>query len=208
MTLTISLLLQYRNRQPWYEEWLYIILNSPILWAIVTLAILYVIFKRNKKDFHSHWNTLIPNFKYLSRDFYAELKKELHAHEIKGIRTSFVSLKEGGVTSSRRLYLRVEWKSYQYDMCCAPFGDGLFLSSWLVYKTSIGQILVNRIPFIGGWLVRRFYKVTYYKIDTASMFMTYCHNSMLKVADDITKESGIRIDDADRKPILKDIFKR
>ena len=40
------------------------------------------------------------------------------------------------------------------------------------------------------------------------MFMTYCHNALLKVADDITKESGTKISKEDRKPILKDIFKR
>jgi len=211
MLLTIISLQQkyyYRQRRAWYEDLFDILLNIPWLYVLIGLIILFFILRRTKKDFHSHWNTLIPNFKYLSKDFYAEFKKELLNHNIKGIRTSFVSLKEGGIASSRRLYLRVEWKNYQYDMCCAPFGDGLFLSSWLIYKTSIGQIIISRIPFIGGWLERKFYRVTYYKIDTASMFMTYCHNAMLKVADDITKDSGVRIKEEDRKPILKDIFKR
>lgn len=200
-------LLQYRRR-PWYEEILYELDKIPWLLILLAILILFFFFKKNKKNFHSHWNTLIPDFKYLSKDFYAELKKELLSHDIKGISTSFVSLKEGGIASSRRLYLRVEWKNYQYDMCCAPFGDGLFLSWWLVYKTSIFQMLISRIPFIGKWLERKLFPITYYKIDTASMFMTYCHNAMLKVADNITKEKGIRIDDSDRKPILKDIFKR
>ena len=200
-------LLQYRNR-PWYEELLNLVVDLPWLYILLAVIVLFIIFKRNKKEFHSHWSTLIPNFKYLSKDFYAQLKEELLSHDIKGISTSFVSLKEGGVASSQRLYLRVEWKNYQYDMCCAPFGDGLFLSSWLLYKTSIGQILISRIPFIGGWLVRKFYRVTYYKIDTASMFMTYCHQAMLKVADNITKNEGVRIIDSERKPVLKDIFKR
>ena len=201
------LLLQSYN-QSWYEKLLAIIVNLPWLYIIVGIIILLLILKRTQKSFHSHWNTLIPNFKYQSKDFYAELKKELLSHDIKGIKTSFVTLKEGGMASSRRLYLRIEWKNYQYDFCCAPFGDGLFLSSWLLYKTSVGQIIVSRTPFVGNWLTKKLYPVTYYKVDTASMFMTYCHNAVLKVTDDITKDSGIRISEADRKPLLKDIFKR
>ena len=200
-------LFQYRRR-PWYEDVLNIFNDFLWLYVLLAIIILIALLKRSTKEYHSHWNVLIPNFKYLSKDFYAQLKEELLSHEIKGIKASFVSLKEGSVGSSKRLYLRVEWKNYQYDMCCAPFGDGMFLSSWLLYKTSFGQKLLNKIPFIGGWLVRKFYRMTYYKIDTASMFLKYCHNSMLKVADDITKESGVRINDSDRKPILKDIFKR
>lgn len=198
---------QYRQKRPWYDEYIFDNI-SVTLTFLVLLLILYLILKRTKKDFHSHWNTLIPSFSYLSKDFYAQFKRELLSHGIEGVTTSFVSLKEGGIVSSKRMYLRILWKNYQYDLCCAPFGDGLFLSSWLMYRTSVGQIIISRIPFIGGWLIRKFYKITYYKIDTASMFQTYCHQAMLKIADEITKESGIRISDIDRKPILKDIFKR
>ncbi|WP_323787704.1 hypothetical protein [Psychroserpens sp.] len=201
------LLIQYRKRE-WYEDYLHALEQVPWIFILIGIVILFIVLRRTKKEFHSHWNTLIPNFTYLSKDFYAQFKKELLSHGIEGVTTSFVSLKEGGITSSKRLYLRILWKNYQYDVCCAPFGDGLFLSSWLMYRTSVWQIIISHIPFIGGWLIRKFYKITYYKVDTASMFMTYCHQTVLKITDEITKESGIRISDADRKPILKDIFKR
>tara|TARA_R110002051_G_scaffold2660_1_gene14257 strand:- start:4860 stop:5465 length:606 start_codon:yes stop_codon:yes gene_type:complete len=193
---------------PWYNEFSQLFRNINYIYIIVVIFILYLILSRTKKEFHSHWNTLIPEFKFQSKEFYSLLKKEILSKQIHGIRTTNAVLREGGVASSSRLYLRIHWKNYQYDICCAPFGDGLFLSSWLVYKTSIGQILISKIPFIGGYLQRKFYKITYYKIDSASMFMTYCHNALLKVADDITKESGTKISKEDRKPILKDIFKR
>jgi len=200
----MNTILQYRRSVEWYEY----VFELPWLYILITFIIIFWIFKRTKKDVHSHWNTLIPEFKYSSKDFYKHLKQELLTHQIKGLRTAFVSLKEGGPVSGNRLYLRIEWKEYRFDTCCAPFGDGLFLSWWCIYKTPIGKILLERIPFIGGWLSRRLYRITYYKIDTASMLMTYCHQSILKVADEITKESGIRINDDDRKPILKDVFKR
>lgn len=201
------ILFQYR-KQPWHEEYLNFFGEGTWLYTLLVLLIIFFILRRTKKEFHSHWNTLIPDFTYLSKDFYAQFKKELLSHGIESISTSFVTLSEGGITSSKRMYLRILWKNYQYDICCAPFGDGLFLSSWVLYRTSIGQLIISRIPFMGGWLTRRLYKITYYKIDTASMFQTYCHQTMMKILDEITKDSVIRISDADRKPILKDIFKR
>jgi hypothetical protein len=201
------LLLQFRQRV-WYEDYLHMLSKLPWIYIIIGIIILIIILKKTKKEFHSNWNTLIPDFEYLSKDFYAQFKKELLSHGIEGISTSFVTLKEGGVVSSRRLYLRVSWKSYHYDVCCAPFGDGLFLSSWTIMRISMSQRIIRRIPFIGRWLERKFYRITYYKIDTASMFMTYCHQTMMTILDDITKECGYRIKEADRKPILKDIFKR
>jgi hypothetical protein len=40
------------------------------------------------------------------------------------------------------------------------------------------------------------------------MLMTYCHKSALKVIDDITDDKGVRLSQADRKPILNEIFMR
>ena len=100
-------------------------------------------------------------------------------------------------------------KKYQYDICAAPFGDGFFVSWWLLDRASWIQILIRLIPFIGSWLVRKLYPITYYKIDTASMFMTYAQASVLKVIKDITNDKGVRaLSEAERKPILNDIFKR
>lgn len=179
------------------------------LYGLIAFIIFRLIFKAVIKTPHSNWNTLIDGFNYSSEEFYKRLKVELHSQGIKKISTHFVFLKEGGVFSSRRTYLRVEWKSYQYDICAAPFGKGFFISWWLLYKNSFWQIFIAKIPFIGSWLDRKWFPITYYKIDTASMFMTYAQNSVLKVIDVISKEKGLRsLTENERKPILKDIFKR
>lgn len=181
----------------------------PILQVLILLLILLAIFRRTVKEAHSNWNTLINGFNYSTKEFYELLSKELKSHDIKGIRTHNVFLPEGGIFSSNRLYLRVRWKEYQYDICAAPFGEGFFVSWWLLYKNSFGKMLVNRIPFIGRWLVSRFYRITYYKQDTGSMFMSYAQTSVLKVIDDITKEKGVRsLSEEERKPVMRDIFKR
>ena len=88
--------------------------------------------------------------------------------------------------------MQVIWKNYEYSIYGAKFGHGFFISWWLLYKNSIWKILISRIPVIGDWLAQKLYPVTYYRIDTASMFMTYAQRSVLKVIDDITKEKGSR----------------
>ncbi len=180
-----------------------------LIYLILIILILKFIFSRTLKNYHSRWNTLLDEFNFSTQEFYKLLGEELQNQGIKSIKTKQVSLKEGNALSSRRTYLRATWKDYQYDICAAPFGNGFFISWWLLYKNSFGLILVSKIPFVGGWLARKLYPVTYYKIDTASMFMTYAQTAVLKVIDDITKAEGTRtLTESERKPLLQDIFKR
>ena len=190
---------------------IYFITNNAmeIISILIVFLILKFVFGKQLKTHHSNWNTLIDNFEYSSKEFYQRLAVELKSHGITKIRTEKVHLNEGGVMSSSRLYLRVTWRDYQYDICGAPFGKGFFISWWMLYKSSFGQILISNIPFIGGWLAKKLYPVTYYRSDTASMFMSYAQQSVLKVIEDITKDTGLRaLSEADKKPILNDIFKR
>ncbi|MDO5969319.1 hypothetical protein Q4Q35_05825 [Flavivirga aquimarina] len=180
-----------------------------ILYGILVFIILKLFFDKTLKNHHSNWNTLVDDFEYSTEEFYLKFKKDLLSHGISGITASDVSLHEGSIFSQRRRYIRVEWKEYQYDICAAPFGRGFFISWWLLYKNSIVKILISKIPFVGSWLAQKLYPVTYYRIDTASMFMTYAQSSVLKVIDDITKNKGVRaLSENERKPILNDIFKR
>jgi len=180
-----------------------------IVYGLLIFVILKILFGGLFKIYHSNWNTLIDNFNFSTEEFYQRFKKELLSQGVSGINTSEVSLHEGNIFSSKRRYIRVKWKEYQYDICAAPFGNGFFISWWLLYKNSIGQLLISKIPFIGNWLTKKLFPITYYKIDTASMFMTYAQSSVLKVIDDITNDKGVRaLSETDRKPILNNIFVR
>ncbi len=180
-----------------------------VLYGIAIFLILRLIFGRQLKNYHSNWSTLIDDFNYSTEEFYQLFKKELLSQGVSGINTLDVSLREGNVFSSKRRYIRVKWKEYQYDICAAPFGKGFFISWWLLYKSSIGKILIFRIPLIGKWLAQKLYPITYYKIDTASMFMTYAQSSVLKVIEDITSNKGVRaLTEDERKPVLNNIFIR
>jgi hypothetical protein len=46
-------------------------------------------------------------------------------------------------------------------------------------------------------------------VDTASMLMSYAQKSVLNVIEEITNNKGVRtLTEAERKPILNDIYKR
>ena len=82
------------------------------------------------------------------------------------------------------------------------------LNDYFLNKSKYDELLISKIPFAGNYLVNAFFPITYYTMDTASMFRSYAQASVLKVIEDITKESGIRISEIDKKPILNDVFKR
>ncbi len=180
-----------------------------ILYGLFVILLVRTLLRKSLKNYHSRWFTLISDFGYSSQEFYKQLIEELQSQGIENISTKYVFLKEGNAFSKKRTYLRVTWKDYDYDICAAPFGNGFFVSWWLLYKNSFWQLLLLRIPFLGNWLVKILFPVTYYKIDTASMFMSYAQSSVLKIVDSITKLEGVKsLSETKRKPILNDIFKR
>lgn len=175
-----------------------------ILFLIVIISIL----RKPQEDYHSNWAQLLAGFKFSTKEFYELVRTEMQSHEINELSFDRVNLKIGSIFSSERLYLRVKWQEYRYDLCFAPFGDGVFVSWWLIFETSPEEEFLTKIPFIGEWIRRAFYRKTYYKIDTASTFMTYAHHSVLAVIDEITKSTGIRLTELERRPILNNIFAR
>lgn len=177
-----------------------------MLIAVAFIAlIIYLLFFKRIKIKHSHWNVLIDDFKYSTVDFYKLFKEEMRQTEVKGISYSNINLSEGVQGfSSRRRYHRLEWSKYQFDHCAAPFGRGMFFSWWVIYKLPLLYVLFYIIPIVGPRIARFLFPFTYYKYDSATMFMTYAHKVMLSVIDSITTENGVRILTADeRKPNIR-----
>ncbi|WP_299208173.1 hypothetical protein [uncultured Dokdonia sp.] len=180
-----------------------------LFWIIILVCTIYFYLKDKPSVAHSTWDHLINDFSFSSKEFYTLLTKELQSKGITGVRFQRVALKEGNIFSSRREYLRIHWKEYHFDICAAPFGKGFFLSWWLVYNFSYLELFISYIPFFGPWLVKKLFTITFYKIDTATMFMTFTHRSVLSVLDELTVEEGVPlIRDDERKPLLNNIFNR
>jgi hypothetical protein len=180
-----------------------------IIFAILIIIAVISFLKKGIPTLNANWNTLLDNFEYSTQDFYKLLTTELGSHGIKKIKIQEKYISIGNALGVKRLYLRVKWNNYTYDCCMAPYGKGTFISWWMFTEKTGMELLLSKIPFIGNYLVKAFFPVTYYSMDTASMFRTYAQASVLKVIDDITENKGVRaLSESERKPILNDIFKR
>jgi hypothetical protein len=193
------------------EDFVYLVFefDSIAILLAIGLVTLWVLRKLRKKHYHSHWRILIEGLEYSPQVFYQSLKAHLFERQIPEIQSDFVTLSERHFFSSRRRYLRVSYRDFFVDICLAPFGKATFCSWWCIYRPSLAQYIVSFIPIIGGWLEKSLFPVTYYKIDTASMFMTATHYAILGLIDEISQDKGIKpITIEDRKPILHDVFDR
>lgn len=178
-----------------------------IILIIVVFALRHLAKARQNLE-HSHWSTLVDNCKVSTQAFYQRLGEELDTKDIKGLYYSNVELYTGSVLSEQRLYLRVQWNEYVYDCCCAPYGKGTFFSWWLYPEVQGTERLLVSIPWVGVPLAKLLYPTTYYKRDTATMFMTYTHNCVLAVIDEMTTDTGYRIPDNQRMPTISEALKR
>lgn len=65
------------------------------------------------------------------------------------------------------------------------------------------------IPFIGPLYEKLFRPVTYYKVDTALMFQSAVHSSVMQVVDAITQAQGLKaLAPDERKPIMQEFYRR
>ncbi len=155
----------------------------------------------------SHWNTMIQGLEHSPLSFFEAVEEAVQSKNVEGTKYSRIDWKEGGVFSAKREYLRIRRQNYVFDICGAPFGNGFFVSSWLGEAPSGCMALLMMIPVLGFWVEKLFRPLTYYKIDTASMFQSLVHNAVLEVVDDITKANGLKaLAPADRVPKMRDFF--
>jgi len=151
----------------------------------------------------SNWNHLFDEFQFSTQDFYKAVEEEIKRRQLPDVKTKTVSFSEGGLLSKNRLYLEVKRKDYIFHICAAPFGTGFFISWWLREKVSFWQEILLKIPFIGEKIVERMQYKPYYVLDTANMFRSSVHQSILNVIDTITQPKGIKaLSELERKPTL------
>ncbi len=150
----------------------------------------------------SNWSTLIENFQTSPQQFYEALTKAIEKRQMPGATISRMDMKEGGLFSASREYLRISCKKdFYFAICGAPFGSGFFVSWWLLEPPAgcLAQIFPLLAAVSKPW--------TYYRIDTATMFRTATHQAVLEVVDEIMEQNNIKaLPEAERKPVLKEFF--
>jgi len=158
----------------------------------------------------SNWHHHFEGLRDSSQRFYQELEAAIQQREIPDIKISRVFHREGGPMSAMREYLRIYRKEHLFDICAAPFGKQAFFISWWLGESPgcIGRVLMAT-PLIGPIIYAIIKPDTYFRLDTAMMFQEAVHAAVMEVVDGTTKAQGLRmLTDDERKPILKDLFRR
>lgn len=188
------------------EDVLYYALILFILLVVVFFVIGLFVFER---EVVSRWNVLIPNFNHSSQDFYDALIQELDAHEVNGLKRVVYPRITRGAFSRKRNYLIVKYDDFLIEICAAPFGKSFFVSYWVLNEDNRFEIALGRIPWLGKRLVKWFYPVTAYRIDTIEMYRILIHNLVIEKIDAMLESEKLeKLSENQKIPVLKDIFAR
>lgn len=147
----------------------------------------------------SNWHHLFDNLQLSANDFYKKMEEAIQIQELPNVKLSQENLSEGGLLSSKRLYLRITRKGLVFDICAAPFGKNFFFSYWYGTESSGFVNLLAKIPYIGKFLAQRVQEKTYYQIDTENMFKECVVNTFFREIESVSSAQGIRsLTDAQR----------
>lgn len=170
-----------------------------LLFAFVFYYVLKIVRGINPTN---HWQHHFDTLHYSSQEFYKTLEEAIKQKEMPDLKISRITLDEAGIGSAQREYLRIQRKYLQFDVCAAPFGHGFFVSWWQGDRYHIIRLIFAAMPFVGKYLDRAIFAVTYYTIDTEEMFKNSIHTLVLNIVDEITKDKGIRgLTELERKPV-------
>lgn len=143
---------------------------------------------------HTHNSQHFENLQLSSKAFYTLLKEMIEAYQYPEVTCTPITLKESGIFSSKREYLRISKQRYHYYVCACPFGRSFFISWWLQEDAHTTATIAQKIPWFGKAVAQRLESKTYYEIDTQLMF-TASISAIIKTAvEKVKADKGYRTD--------------
>ncbi len=105
-----------------------------------------------------------------------------------------MTLKEGGLFSSRREYLRISKERYNYYVCASPFGLSFFVSWWVQEDANTAAKVAQKLGSVGKAVANRLESKTYYEIDTQMMFTSSINSLIKRAVEKVAADKGYRKD--------------
>lgn len=155
----------------------------------------------------AHWNTSLNGVRLQPSVFYEMVENEISRRQIPNLLITRVFLREKGLFSARREYLRIQHEKLIFDICGFPAADSFSVSWWLgaVDKT-IGNLFFE-IPLVGEFLEEQFAPATYFKIDSEAMLQRAIHNLVLCVVDELTDQNELpKLVGREREPVMTEFY--
>ena len=162
----------------------------------------------------SSWSHYLDDASHDVGKFYSSIEAAITRRRIPDIRFARRNMKEGGVFSASREYLIVMRDDMRYDIYGAPFAWGFFVSSRLFAEGQFADAVLesfghdDSIRALAGALTARLIGAnTYYKFDTARMFLHLAHEGLLEAVDQLAKGTNQpAVPPEQRKPVLQGYF--
>jgi hypothetical protein len=118
-----------------------------------------------------------------------------------------VFLRERGLFSARRQYLRAQHNKLIFDICGFPCANVFSISWWFGTVEKTVANLFFEIPLLGEFLEERLVSVTYFEVDMEATLQHAIHNSVLRVVDELTDQNELpKLVGREREPILKEFY--
>ncbi|MDB5009206.1 MAG: hypothetical protein JWP45_3599 [Mucilaginibacter sp.] len=143
---------------------------------------------------HAHNSQHFENLQLSSKEFYTLLKAMIESYQYPEVSCTPITLKESGIFSSKREYLRISKQRYHYYVCASPFGKSFFISWWLQEDANTAANVTRKLGWLGRAVATRIESKTYYELDTELMF-TSSITSIIKMAvEKVKADKGYRKD--------------
>jgi hypothetical protein len=147
-----------------------------------------------EQTIHAHQSEYFEDLRLSAKDFYMLLKKMIEEYRYPEVTCTPVTLKEGGVFSSKREYLRISKDRYNYYVCASPFGKSFFISWWLQEDANASANFAARFGLLGRAMANRLESKTYYERDTELMFTASINSLIKRAVEKIKTDKGFRKD--------------
>ncbi len=155
----------------------------------------------------AHWNTTLNGVRLQPSVFYETVENELAQRQIPNLSITRVFLRESGLFSARREYLRVRQGNLIFDICGFPAADSFTVSWWLgAVEKTVGNLFFE-IPLIGKFLEERLNPATYFEIDVEATLQRTVHTSVLRIVDELTDQNELpKLAGREHEPILTEFY--
>lgn len=151
---------------------------------------------------HAHWHHRFENLQLSAEAFYNSIEAILATKTLPMVSAYPKSYFEGDLLTSKREYLRIEYREYTFDVCAAPFGTDFFISWWLTESPGCLYDAVLLIPFIGKAWGNAMMRKSFYQIDAGIMFKETTQSMILQAIDAVIQEKGLRsLTELERQPV-------
>jgi hypothetical protein len=147
-----------------------------------------------EQTIHAHQSEHFEDLRLSAKEFYTLLKKMIEEYRYPDVSCTPVTLKEGGLLSSKREYLRISKGRYNYYVCASPFGKSFFISWWLQENANTGANFAARFGRLGKAMAARLESKTYYELDTQLMFTSAINTLIKRAVEKVKADKGFRKD--------------